>query len=115
MGSLIRLAVFQGGVGKTMLTSAVVRDNRVRSAFRVICWLNISQQPEIMPLQERLYVQLSKDTESMPKKAKSSVEMQLAALKKAAKSKHVLVVLDDIVSLYTCVCVCGNLSKFSRD
>ena len=48
-----------------------------------------------MRLQDRLYTQLSQDTESMPKKAKDSVEMQLAALKKAAKSKRVLLVLDD--------------------
>ena len=37
MDSLIRL-LFQGGVGKTMLTGAVVRDERVRRAFgRIAC------------------------------------------------------------------------------
>ena len=58
-----------GGVGKTMLTAAgtghalpyflgyyfhvfvvVVRDVRLRSGFKTICWLNLSQQPQIMQM-----------------------------------------------------------------
>ena len=37
-----------GGVGKTMLTAAVVRDGRVRGAFECIAWIGMSQQPELL-------------------------------------------------------------------
>ena len=86
----------QGGVGKTMLTSAVVRDIRVRAAFEVIGWVNLSQQPDLLELQRRLYQQLRLEKESMPTKSKESVEMQAAALKEAATGKVVLIVLDDL-------------------
>ena len=32
-----------GGVGKTLLTASVVRDERVRAAFQIIVWINLSQ------------------------------------------------------------------------
>ena len=79
-----------------MLTSAVVRDIRVRAAFEVIGWVNLSQQPDLLELQRRLYQQLSLEKEGMPTKSKESVEMQAAALKEAATGKVVLIVLDDI-------------------
>ena len=94
--ALIVVDLYQGGVGKTMLTSAVVRDIRVRAAFEVIGWVNLSQQPDLLELQRRLYQQLRLEKESMPTKSKESVEMQAAALKEAATGKVVLIVLDDI-------------------
>ena len=45
----------QGGVGKTMLTAAVVRDEKVRAAFSLIGWINLSQQPNLKRLQARLF------------------------------------------------------------
>jgi hypothetical protein len=42
-----------GGVGKTMLTAAVVRDERIRAAFELIGWVNLSQQPDLLRLQQR--------------------------------------------------------------
>ena len=98
--SLRRFVIFSfsntvGGVGKTMITAAVVRDERIREAFTVIGWINLSQQPDIMSLQLRLYQQLSKN-ESMPTKQQSSPEQQLEALRKVAIGQTALVILDDI-------------------
>ena len=45
----------QGGLGKTMLTAAVVRDEKVRAAFSLIGWINLSQQPNLKRLQARLF------------------------------------------------------------
>ena len=84
-----------GGVGKTMITAAVVRDERIREAFTVIGWINLSQQPDIMSLQLRLYEQLSK-SESIPTKQQNSAEHQLDALRKVAIGQTALVILDDI-------------------
>jgi hypothetical protein len=61
-----------GGVGKTMLTAAVVRDERVRGGFESIAWISMSQQPELLQLQANLYQQLHPDNDKMPSKADSS-------------------------------------------
>jgi hypothetical protein len=53
----------------------------------------MSQQPDILQLQQRLYEQLTDDA-SMPGKWSTSIEKQTGALKKAAAGKVVLVVLD---------------------
>ena len=63
------------------------------SHSQTICWLNLSQQPEIMPLQARLYEQLSGGDE-VPAKATKSVERMVEELRQVAATKLVLVVLD---------------------
>ena len=78
-----------------MITAAVVRDERVREAFTVIAWINLSQQPDIMSLQLRLYQQLSKN-EHIPTQQQHSAEQQLVALRKVAIGQTALVILDDI-------------------
>ena len=78
-----------------MITAAVVRDQRVREAFTVIGWINLSQQPDIMSLQLRLYQQLSKN-ESIPRKHQNSAEQQVEALREVAIGQTALVILDDI-------------------
>ena len=82
-----------GGVGKTMLTAAVIRHDKVRAAFELIGWINMSQQPDILQLQQRLYQQLN-NKDSMPTKLSTSIEQQGEALKTSATGKAVLVVLD---------------------
>ena len=61
---------------------------------QTICWLNLSQQPEIMQLQRQLYNQLHQDNEEMPTKAQKSIENQLRELRKIAAKRLILVVLD---------------------
>jgi hypothetical protein len=84
-----------GGVGKTMLTCAVVRDERVRGAFESIAWIGMSQQPELLQLQSKLYQQLHPRNKKMPSKA-DSMEAMLRELSKLASKRTVLLVLDDI-------------------
>jgi hypothetical protein len=78
-----------------MLTAAVVRDERVRGAFESIAWIGMSQQPELLQLQAKLYQQLHPENEMMPSKAISE-EARLRELVGLC-SKHVcLICLDDI-------------------
>jgi hypothetical protein len=84
-----------GGVGKTMLTAAVVRDKRVRGAFESIAWIGMSQQPELLQLQAKLYQQLHPENEKMPSKA-DSVESRIRELVSLCSHRAVLVCLDDI-------------------
>ena len=57
----------------------------------------MSQQPDLFLLQQRLYEQLSEDS-NMPASAKS-VEKQVAELQKICAGRVFLVVLDDMVIL----------------
>jgi len=87
--------LFQGGVGKTMLTGAVVRDERVRGAFERIAWIGMSQQPELLQLQAKLYQQLHPQNEEMPSKA-ISLDASLRELTSLVSKRVVLVCLDDV-------------------
>ena len=82
-----------GGVGKTMLTVAVVRDERVRGAFERIAWIGMSQQPDLLQLQRVLYHQLHPENEEMPKR--DLVESQLTELSKLCSKRVLLVCIDD--------------------
>ena len=78
-----------------LYTYVVVRDERLRSSFKTICWLNLSQQPEIIPLQQRLFAQLTfGDDAEMPSKARESIDGQIAELRRVAANRLILVVLD---------------------
>ena len=67
---------------------------RLRSSFKTICWLNMSQQPEILRLQAQLYSQLHEDNDKIPDKATDTIENQLRELRKVAAKRLILVVLD---------------------
>ena len=67
---------------------------------QTICWLNLSQQPEIMSLQLRLFAQLTVgDDVEMPGKAKDSIDGQITELRRVAARRLVLVVLDGTSAL----------------
>jgi hypothetical protein len=89
-----------GGVGKTMLTAAVVRDERIRGAFESIAWIGMSQQPELLQLQGRLYQQLHPQNEVMPSKATSL----------DARIRELGTVLNPNANVY-CICVPIDKSK----
>ena len=82
-----------GGVGKTMLTAAVVRDARVREAFQVIAWLNMSQKPDLLQLQKRLYQQIHPNNKELPKKAKT-IEASVVEITRICAKRVVLITLD---------------------
>lgn len=84
-----------GGVGKTVLTAAVVRDERVRGAFESIAWIGMSQQPDLLQLQEKLYQQLHPENKKMPSKA-DSMDARLRELRKNCFDRVLLICLDDI-------------------
>ena len=84
-----------------MLTAAVVRDERVRRAFDKIAWINLSQQPDLLQLQKRLYQQLHPDNEEMPKKA-SPEASQLSGW-------HLLKHLQSSVAVLKPLCVGQNI------
>jgi hypothetical protein len=81
-----------GGVGKTMLTAAVIRDERVRGAFEKIAWVNLSQIPDLLLLQKRCYQMLHVNNEEMPKKA-NSIGSQAEELKLVTLGRTVLITL----------------------
>ena len=55
-------ALVAGGVGKTTMAAAVVRDSVVRNAFTRIAWVSVGQTPAIMELQRSLFNQLTGNT-----------------------------------------------------
>ena len=77
-----------------MLTAAVVRDERIRTAFQVVGWVNLSQTPNLVALQQLLFKQLT--GEKIPAKETGSVTLQVNALKRAVAGKLALIVCDDM-------------------
>jgi hypothetical protein len=86
----------QGGVGKTTMASAVVRDPAVRARFERIGWVSVGQAPAVIELQRALFNQLTGTL--MPIEDGATEESQLAHLQAACLGKRWLVVLDDVWS-----------------
>jgi hypothetical protein len=84
----------QGGVGKTTMASAVVRDSAVRNAFTRIAWVSVGQTPAVMELQCVLFNQLTGSV--MPVMEGGSAGTQLRSLQAACIGQRWLVVLDDV-------------------
>jgi hypothetical protein len=83
-----------GGVGKTMLTAACVRDERVRAAFHKIVWISFSQKPNLSHLLARAYTQLTNS--EMKALGSQSIENGAQQLAMAALGVDVLLTLDDV-------------------
>jgi hypothetical protein len=84
----------QGGVGKTTMAAAVVRDMTVRSAFERIGWVSVGQTPAVMELQRVLHQQLT--AEPLPVKDGANAASQLQDLQVACIGQRWLIVLDDV-------------------
>jgi WD40 repeat protein len=81
-----------GGIGKTLLAAAVVRDLSVRRAFPDgIYWLTLGRQPKLLDLQAHLYRRLTGSVldAAGERDAKSRLGDALAG-------RRVLIILDDI-------------------
>ena len=75
-------------------SAAVARSQAIRERFvDGIAWVGLSQQPNLLALQLRCYLQLTK--EHIPKKRQNSAEEQHSCLAEALRSKIVLLVIDD--------------------
>src|SRR5271166_1143606 len=80
-----------GGIGKTVLATALAHDSEVRQAFPDgIYWLTVGQKPNLLDLQNQLLRQLtdSKETFTAEQEAKD-------ALREALEGRHALLVVDD--------------------
>ena len=82
-----------GGAGKTTITAALVRDKDIRTAFSIIVWASLGQQPDVRELQNSIHMQLT--NAPIPDSAKTKAERR-DALRIAAYVKSVLLVLDDM-------------------
>ena len=82
-----------GGVGKTTVAAALVRDDEVRAAFDKICWVSVGQAPDTTSLQQTLHIQLV--NQPLSEAARSDQRLALGELIAAANEQAVLLVLDD--------------------
>ena len=104
-----------GGVGKTTMAAAVVRESVVRNAFTRIAWVSVGQTPAIMELQRSLFNQLTGNT--MPIEDGATAETQHQALTSACVGQRWLIILDDVSSSegHSATCpslVCSNAVLF---
>ena len=81
-----------GGVGKSCITSSVVRSTAVRSAFDHIVWATCLQKVNVPFVQKKLYLELT--GESLSKEQSGIAEQQFSILQKAASGMKLLLVLD---------------------
>ena len=81
-----------GGVGKSCITSSVVRSTAVRSAFDHIVWATCLQKVNVPYVQKKLYLELT--GEPLSKEQSGTAEQQFSVLQKAASGMKLLLVLD---------------------
>ena len=83
--------VGMGGVGKTTISTWIVREAKVRESFDTIAWITLGQSPDIKMSTNILHMQLT-GIEMQP--GLSAAEAQ-QALTNAFSLKNVLLVVDD--------------------
>ena len=81
-----------GGIGKTVIGAAIVRNDDVRQHFHVIIWLPFGQTPVISKLQNLCHMQCTGKELS----SELSSDENQEALQQAMKGKRVLLCLDDL-------------------
>ena len=83
-----------GGIGKTTISTWLVREDSTRKQFAQIVWVALGQEPNLEKLQELVHLELTGnkfDGELTP------AERQVV-LKQAMAGENLLLVLDDLVS-----------------
>jgi len=81
----------QGGIGKTVLATALAHDPEVRQAFPDgIYWVTLGQEPNLLALQETLLVLANE------KRSIESVNLGTVALRDVFGKKRCLFILDDV-------------------
>jgi hypothetical protein len=80
-----------GGIGKTMTSAWLCRQERVRRHFGMVVWLALGQTPNILACQRQLYTQLTGQELAQ----EASAQEKLDTIQQAFVGKTVLLVLDD--------------------
>jgi WD40 repeat protein len=81
-----------GGIGKTVLATALAHDPKTRQAFPDgIYWLTVGQKPKLLQLQNQLLSQLTGSKQGLLTEQETK-----DALRKAFEGRRVLVILDDV-------------------
>ena len=83
----------QGGIGKTVISSWLVRQSHVRQTFAKIVWITLGQTPNLDNLQGLLYEQL---VASGTWSSDWTDEVKTQRLGEAFHGQNVLLVLDDL-------------------
>jgi WD40 repeat protein len=82
----------QGGIGKTVLATALARDDDVRRAFADgVFWLTVGQEPDLAALQRLLFEMVTGRREEFV-----STNLGEVALREALRDKSCLLILDDV-------------------
>lgn len=86
------------GCGKTTLTVAAIRDPEVRRYFQCIAWQAVSQTPNILEIQSKLFMQLFGN--KLPDAAATDVGLAFKKLHEKSRGQTFLVVLDDVSNVF---------------
>ena len=81
-----------GGIGKTVVSTWLVRHEAVRVAFEKLIWLPLGQLPNLEKLQQLAYMQLTGDDMSL----EFSHDQRCEALQAAMQGVNLLLILDDM-------------------
>jgi dethiobiotin synthetase len=87
------VALLQGGIGKTVISSWLIHSTSVRQAFTKVVWVTLGQNPNIDHLQRIVYEQLVPNS-GWNKELPDDVKAQ--KLDEAFHGQSVLLVLDDL-------------------
>ena len=84
-----------GGIGKTVLATALAHDPEIRKAFPVgIYWLAVGQMPSLLSLQGQLFRQLTGSQQAFTTEQEGK-----DALRDVLEGRQALLVLDDVWSV----------------
>ena len=83
----------QGGIGKTVISSWLVRQSSVRQAFTKILWVTLGQTPNLDHLQRVLYEQL---VAGGAWDESTSDVIKTQRMSEAFSGQNVLLILDDL-------------------
>ena len=81
-----------GGIGKTVTSTALFRDEQVRTYFDQIVFLPLGQTPNVDKLRGNFYSQIT----GLPLKLDYTEEQKIAEIRKATEGRKILLYLDDI-------------------
>ena len=90
--SPVTVHIRMGGIGKTTISTWLVREDSTRKVFNQIVWIPFGQEPNLEKLQDLVHMELTGNKfEGDP-----DATERLLLLKQAMAGKNLLLVLDDL-------------------